>query len=229
MRIVVTGANRGLGLEFVRRYHQLGHHVEAVAREPNKSPELLALAASAPGKIRLHACDVARDIEARALPITLGDVAVDILINNAGVMGQMLPLDQLDYEDMLRTFNVNALGPLRISAALLPHLRRSTTRKIVHISSGMGSISDNTSGGAYGYRMSKAALNMACRSMAVDLRPENFKIVVINPGWVKTDMGGPNAPESVDNSVRFMMDRIEQLSPEQSGTFLHYRGHTWGW
>lgn len=203
--------------------------MEAVAREPGRATELTALAAASSGKTRLHACDVASDAGARALASSLGEVAVDVLINNAGIMGKMLGVDHLDYEDMLRTFDVNALGPLRVSAALLPHLRRASTRKIIHISSGMGSISDNTSGGAYGYRMSKAALNMGCRSMANDLRGEDFKVVVMNPGWVKTDMGGPGAPENVENSVGLMMERIEQLSAAQSGTFLDYRGHTWSW
>jgi NAD(P)-dependent dehydrogenase (short-subunit alcohol dehydrogenase family) len=229
MRVVITGASRGIGLEFVRRYQEQGHHVEAVARDPARSPELAALAAASLGKTRIHTCDVASDQGARNLAASLGDVPVDVLVNNAGVMGKMQALDQLDHADILRTFDTNALGPLRVTAALLPHLRRGATRKVVHISSGMGSISDNTSGGAYGYRMSKAALNMATRSMANDLRGEGFLVVTMNPGWVKTDMGGPGAPESVENSVRLMMERIEQLRPEQSGTFLDYRGHTWAW
>ncbi|MCS6900569.1 MAG: SDR family oxidoreductase [Myxococcales bacterium] len=229
MHIVITGASRGIGLEFVRRYQEQGHHVEAAVRDPARSPELAALAASSSGKTRIHPCDVTSDQDARTLAASLGDVPVDLLINNAGILGKMQALDQLDYADILRTLDTNALGPLRVTVALLPHLRRGSTRKIVHISSGMGSISDNTSGGAYGYRMSKAALNMAARSMANDLRSEGFVVVTMNPGWVKTDMGGPDAPETVENSVRLMMERIEQLRPEQSGTFLDYRGHTWDW
>lgn len=230
MRVVITGANRGIGLEFVRRYQEQGHHVEAVARDPSGAPELVRLAAASAGKTHLHACDVASDAATRALAASIGEVAVDILINNAGVMGKMLGLDALDHGDMLRTFDTNTLGPLRVSAALLPHLRRAPTRKIVHISSGMGSISDNTSGGAYGYRMSKAALNMACRSMANDLRGDGFKVIAMNPGWVRTDMGGPGAPEDVGSSVRQMMERIEGLTAEQSGTFVDYRaGRSWSW
>lgn len=229
MRIVITGANRGIGLEFVRQYLARGDSVEAAVRAPGEASELNALLASSGGRLRVHGCDVASDGGARELASAVGDAAVDVLINNAGVMGKMLGLEKLDHADMLRTFDINALGPVRVSAALLPQLRRGKTRKIAHISSGMGSIGDNTSGGAYGYRMSKAALDMACRSMAVDLRGEGFKVVALNPGWVKTDMGGQSAPTPVDTSVRMMIERIDQLTDEQSGTLLDYRGHTWPW
>lgn len=228
MRVVITGANRGIGLEFVRRYQQQGYDVEAVARDPERAMELTQLASSA-GKIRIHPCDVSKDTDVDALARSLGDTAVDILINNAGIKGRPLGLEHLDYKENLQIFDVNALGPLRVSAALLPHLRRAPTRKIIHISSGMGSISENTSGGAYGYRISKAALNMACRSMAMDLRKDHFKVIVMNPGWVKTDMGGLGATEPVEDSVRQMMERIDQLTEDQSGTFLDYRGHRWSW
>jgi len=229
MRIVITGANRGIGLEFTRQYLDRGDHVEAVARSPEGAGALAQLASSAGGRLRVHGCDVASDQGARALAASLGEVAVDVLINNAGVMGKMQALDALDHGDMLRTFDINALGPVRVTAALLPHLRRASTRKVAHISSGMGSISDNTSGGAYGYRMSKAALNMACRSMAIDLRGEGFKVVTMNPGWVQTDMGGSGAPTPVATSVGLMIERIDGLTPEQSGLFVDYRGHTWAW
>lgn len=229
MRIVITGANRGIGLEFTRQYLDRGDQVEAVTRAPESAGALAQLAASAGGRLRVHGCDVASDQGARALAASLGEVAVDVLINNAGVMGKMQALDALDHDDMLRTFDINALGPVRVTAALLPHLRRASTRKVAHISSGMGSISDNTSGGAYGYRMSKAALNMACRSMAIDLRGEGFKVVTMNPGWVQTDMGGAGAPTPVATSVGLMIERIDGLTPEQSGLFVDYRGHTWAW
>lgn len=229
MRIVITGASRGIGLEFARRYLERGDHVEAVVRSPASADALYALGAAAGGRLRVHGCDVTSDQAARALAAALGEGGVDILINNAGVMGKMQALEALDFQDILRTIDANALGPLRVTAALLPHLRRGAGRKVAHVTSGMGSIGDNTSGGAYGYRMSKAALNMACRSMAIDLRREGITAVVINPGWVKTDMGGPGAPTPVEESVRLMMGLIDGLSPAQSGAFLDYRGHTWPW
>lgn len=229
MRIVITGANRGIGLELTRRYLDRGDQVEAAARRPDAATDLAALAGAAGGRLRVHACDVGDDASARALAAALGDIAVDLLINNAGVMGKMQALADLDYADVTNTINVNALGSLRVTGALLPHLRRGSTRKIVHITSGMGSIGDNQSGGAYGYRMAKAALNMGCRSMAMDLRGEGFTAVVMNPGWVKTDMGGAHAPTPVEESAQKMIDLIDRIGPDQTGTFLDYRGHTWPW
>lgn len=229
MRIVITGANRGIGLELTRRYLDRGDQVEATARHPDAAGDLAALAGAAGGRLRVHACDIRDDASVRAFAAALGDIAVDLLINNAGVMGKMQALADLDHADVANTLNTNALGPLRVTGALLPHLRRGSTRKIVHITSGMGSIGDNQSGGAYGYRMSKAALNMGCRSMAMDLKGEGFTAVVMNPGWVKTDMGGSHAPTPVEESAQKMIELIDRIGPDQTGTFLDYRGHTWPW
>jgi len=225
MQIIITGANRGIGLELARQFLSRGDEVIATARDTAAATELAAL----PGNLRVHACDVTSDASVAAFVASLGDLAIDVLINNAGVMGKMQALADLDMADVLHTIDTNALGPLRVTGALLPNLRRAATKKIVHISSGMGSISDNSSGGAYGYRMSKAALNMGCRSMANDLRGEGFIAVVVNPGWVQTAMGGRRAPTPVDESARKMLALIDQLTPAQSGTFLDYRGHTWQW
>ena len=130
------------------------------------------------------------------------EAAVDVVINNTGVSGRRAGLGDLDLEDVMRTFNTNALGAVRVTRAFLPHLRRGAGKRVAHISSGMGSISDNTSGGAYGYRMSKAALNMASKSMSIDLRGEGIISVVLNPGWVQTDMGGASAPTRCAGSCR---------------------------
>lgn len=229
MRIVVTGANRGIGLELARRYLERGDQVEAAVRRPDAAEALGALAGPAGGRLRIHACDVSDDASVRAFAAGLGEVAVDLLINNAGVGGRRQRLGSLDFEDIARTIGTNALGPLRVTEALLPHLRRGSARKIVHVTSGMGSIADNTSGGSHGYRMSKAALNMACRSMAVDLRGEGFTAIVVNPGWVKTDMGGPQATTPVEESARLMIELFDRIGPDQTGTFFDYRGHTWPW
>lgn len=229
MRIVITGANRGIGLELTRRYLDRGDQVEAAVRRPDAATDLAALAGGAGGRLRVHACDIRDGASVRAFAAALGDIAVDLLINNAGVMGKMQALPDLDDADVVNTINTNTLGPLRVTGALLPHLRRGSTRKIVHITSGMGSIGDNQSGGAYGYRMSKAALNMGCRSMAMDLKGEGFTAVVMNPGWVKTDMGGSHAPTPVEESAQKMIELIDRIGPEQTGTFLDYRGHTWPW
>lgn len=229
MRFIVTGANRGIGLEFVRQYLARGDQVVAAARTPSSSAALCDLARAHPSALVTRPCDVTDDASVRDLASALGEGAVDVLVNNAGVMGRMLSLDEVDLADVTRTFEINAVGPLRVTRALLPHLRRSSVRKVAHISSGMGSIGDNNSGGAYAYRMSKAALNMAARSMALDLKREKIIAAVFNPGWVQTDMGGMGAPTRVEDSVGRLVALIDKLTLEQSGTFLDYRGPVWPW
>jgi NAD(P)-dependent dehydrogenase (short-subunit alcohol dehydrogenase family) len=224
MRFVITGANRGIGLELARQVAARGDFVEAGARDPGAAAELQVIAEREPARVRVHTCDVASDTSVRAFASSVGDVAVDVLINNAGVKGERRPLAEVDLEDALRTFDTNALGPLRVTRAFLANLRRGDGKRVVHMTSALASITDNTTGDAYAYRMSKAALNMASRSMAVDLRGEGILSVVLSPGWVKTDMGGPRAPLSVEESVRGMLGIIDRLTLEQSGLFFDYQG-----
>jgi NAD(P)-dependent dehydrogenase (short-subunit alcohol dehydrogenase family) len=229
MRFVVTGANRGIGLEFVRQLLDRGETVEAGARDPSAARELAALGKGPSSKLRVHTLDVSDDASARAFAQSIGDVAVDVLVNNAGVLGKMQSLEELDFEDVVATFRVNALGALAVTRALLPQLRKGNTRKVVHVSTGMASIADNTSGGAYGYRMSKAALNIASKSLSVNLRGERIVSVVVNPGWVATDMGGHGAPTSPKDSVAGLLKLIDGLTLEKSGQFLDFRGGTLAW
>ncbi len=227
MRIVITGANRGIGLELVRQCLKRGDSVIATAREPEQARELQSLAASSP-ELTVLACDVGDDSSVRAFAAKVKG-PVDALINNAGVMGAMTSLAGLDAADALKTYSINALGPLRVTGALLPQLRLGKGKKVLHVTSGMGSISDNTSGGAYGYRMSKAALNMGSRSMAADLRSDGIRVAVINPGWVKTDMGGAGASIDVATSAAGILAQLDALSAETSGEFLDYGGKRWEW
>jgi NAD(P)-dependent dehydrogenase (short-subunit alcohol dehydrogenase family) len=229
MRWVVTGANRGLGLEFTRQLAARGDVVEAGARDPSRSAELRALAAASGDRVRVHACDVGDDASVRAFAASIGEVPIDVVLNNAGTMGEMRPLADLDLADVTRTFDVNALGPLRVTRALLPQLMLGETRRVAHVTSGMGSIGDNGSGGAYGYRMSKAALNMMNRSLSVDYGKRGFVCVVVNPGWVQTDMGGSHAPTPVAESVAKMLARLDGLTAADNGTFLDYKGGTYPW
>ena len=152
-----------------------------------------------------------------------------MLVNNAGVLGKMQSLEELDLEDCLATFRVNALGAIAVTRALLPQLRKSKVRKVLHVSTGMASIADNSSGGAYGYRMSKAALNMASKCLAVGLRGDRIVSAVINPGWVQTDMGGSGAPTSVVDSAKGILQQIDALDVEHTGQFLDYKGGTLDW
>lgn len=231
MRFVISGANRGIGLELVKQLLARGDSVEAGVRDPDRATELMQLGKSPRGasQLRVHPLDVAKDQSARDFAAAIGDRAVDVLINNAGILGKMQSLEELDFEDMLHTYRVDALGALAVTRALLPAMRKGSTRKLVHISTGMASISDNTSGGAYGYRMAKAALNIASKSMAVNLRGERFISVVVNPGWVQTEMGGAGAPTPVHESAAGILERIDKLTLDQSGSFLDYRGGTLAW
>ena len=227
MRIVITGANRGIGLELVRQCLGRGDSVIATARDPRGASELQSLAGSSP-ELTVLACDVGDDESVRAFAANVTG-AIDALINNAGVMGAMTSLEDLDSGDALKTYSINALGPLRITGALLPQLRQGKGKKVLHVTSGMGSIGDNTSGGAYGYRMSKAGLNMGSRSMAADLRSDGISVAVINPGWVKTDMGGSGAPIDVTTSAAGILAQLDALSSKNSGEFLDHAGKRWQW
>jgi NAD(P)-dependent dehydrogenase (short-subunit alcohol dehydrogenase family) len=229
MRYLVTGANRGIGLEFVRQLAARGDTVDAVARKPQESSLLQELGQRFPTLVRLHTADVASDANVRALASAFENVGVDVLINNAGVMGRMGPLSDVDLEDVMKTFQVNAVGPLRLARALLPALRRGKARRIVHITSKLASIDDNKSGGMYGYRMSKAALNMASRTLAAELRSEEVVSTVVHPGWVKTDMGGPGALLSAEESVKGMLQVIDGLTLEHSGRFFGHTGEEVPW
>jgi len=224
MRAVITGASRGIGRELVRQLLARGDEVDACVRDPEALRELRA------EKLRVHRVDVTDAATVAALARELGSTAVDLVINNAGVYGGAeQTIRGVDFADALRTFEANALGALRVSLAVLPHLRRGTGKKLVHVTSGMGSIADNTSGGFYSYRMSKAALNMMSRTLAIDLRADKIISFVINPGWVKTDMGGPSAPTEVADSVRGILRAIDGATLDDSGEFLNWRGGRYPW
>jgi NAD(P)-dependent dehydrogenase (short-subunit alcohol dehydrogenase family) len=233
MRVAITGASRGLGLEFTRLYLSAGHQVLALARHPEKSKGLRdLLSAKHATSLTCIECDVAEDgsVE-RAGETARGTVdGLDLLINNAGTYGtrgEHLP--ELDLAEVRQVFEVNCVGALRVSRAFLPLLKKAPGAKLVHITSLMGSLADNRSGGAYAYRMSKAALNMASINLALDLGRDGIVSVVLHPGWVKTDMGGPNAPLGIEEAVRAMMQTIERLGPEDSGGFLDRHGKPQPW
>ena len=224
MQALVTGASRGIGLELVRQLAARGETVHAAVRDPDND-DLRAIAG-----VRTHRLDVSDDASVAGLARELAETPLDLLINNAGVYGgSQQSLRGVDYADAARTYETNALGPLRVSLALLPNLRRGAGKKLAHITSGMGSIADNTSGGFYGYRMAKAALNMMSRSLAVDLRGDKIVSIVINPGWVQTEMGGPGAPTPVAESVRGILRAIDEATITESGEFLDYKGGRYPW
>lgn len=233
MHIVITGANRGIGLELTSQYLARGDTVHAGVREPERAEQLRALAAGSDGRLLIAACDVASDASVRAFVAAVSG-SVDLLINNAGVRIEADELATLDLEAANRIFQVNALGALRVTRGLLPLLRRGEHPedrhgKIANISSNLGSIGENTTGGSYGYRMSKAALNMATRSLAQDLRPEGIVAVALSPGWVQTDMGGPEAPTPVAESAAGLIAVIDRLTMADSGGFFDFRSRRIPW
>lgn len=207
---VVTGANRGIGLELCRQLAASGAKVVAVCRK--SSPDLAALG------VRVEAdIDVADEKSVAALARRLAGEKIDLLVNNAGI-GEFGGLEGLDYGSVQRQFEVNALGPLRVTLGLLPHLQNGS--KVAIVTSRMGSIADNTSGGFYGYRMSKAAVNAAGVSLAHDLKDKGIAVVLLHPGMVGTDMTGGQGMKPSE-SVRGLLARIDALTLENSGSFLH--------
>ncbi|RAL24745.1 hypothetical protein DL240_00610 [Lujinxingia litoralis] len=229
MLYIVTGANRGLGLEFTRQLLARGHRVFATARNLEQAEELRTLASSAPDALQLFTLDIADPTSIAAFAKTCADHTIDVLINNAGILERGGTLGALDYEAIERGFQVNTMGTLRLTEALLPALRRSQGAKIVNLSSKMGSIAENTSGGSYAYRASKAALNMVTRSLALDLAAEGIIAFVVHPGWVLTDMGGPNALIDAQTSISNLLHVIDRAGPETSGTFQEWQGNTIAW
>jgi len=228
MNLVITGANRGIGLELVRQYLERGDSVHAGVRDPASAAELAALVASSGGRLQLGACEVSDEASVRSFAAGVKG-PVHLLLNNAGMRQRPDQLEDLDAAATLRTFQVNALGPLLLTRALLPQLRQAKGAKVANLGSGLGSIADNASGGVYGYRMSKAALGMATRSLAQDLKADGILAVVLSPGWVKTDMGGPEAPLTVAQSAAGLIAFLDALTPQQSGGFFDYGGEPLTW
>jgi NAD(P)-dependent dehydrogenase (short-subunit alcohol dehydrogenase family) len=228
--ILVTGANRGLGLEFTRQYLSEGYAVIAVARNTGAAHRLRQLERDSKGSLSLVEADVADSASVRRAASNIQTAAIDILINCAGVMGgDGQAIGSIDYHEWMRVLDVNVLGAMRMCEAFLDRVARSDRRLIVTITSGMGSLADNTSGGYIAYRTSKAAVNMAMRTAAIDLKPRGISCVVINPGWVKTDMGGPNAKLTPEQSVAAMRRVIAELGPNDSGRFYNYDGREYPW
>lgn len=226
--VLITGANRGLGLEFAKEYCNAGWTVFATAREPDKADELQKLGE----RVHVVRLDVTDAASVAALAKSLERQPLDLLINNAG-LGVKIDggpkLDQLKMADFERLMQVNAFGPVRVTQALLPNLRAGKGRTIVNITSGLGSITWNVQGGFYGYRESKASLDMFTRTLAAELRPEGFTCVALMPGWVKTDMGGPNATLTPEESVSAMRKVIDRLKPADDGKLFDYDGTNPPW
>ncbi len=228
--VLITGANRGLGLEFCRQYAQAGWQVLAACRNPAQATELQALAKNYQA-IQLQTLDVADFAQIDALARQLAAQPIDLLINNAGVYGDNANngFGQLDYAVWANNLLVNSQAPVKIAEAFLAHLLKGDGKLIANISSLMGSITDNSSGGSIMYRSSKAALNAAMKSLSIELGKQGVGVITLHPGWVKTDMGGPNALIEKEHSVSGMRAVLADFCLAQSGHFLKYDGQPLPW
>ena len=228
--VLITGANRGLGLEFCRQYAEAGWRVLACCRDPEHAADLRGLA-SRQGAVSLHRLEVDHFDQIDALSQELAGQSIDVLLNNAGIYGgsKQNRFGSLDYQLWTKVFRVNVQAPLKMAEAFLPHVERSSHKLIVAITSLMGSVSDNTSGGSILYRSSKAALNAAMKSLSIDLRGRGVGVLLLHPGWVRTDMGGSSAPTLPAESIAGMRRVIEAYGPQHSGRFLNFRGEELPW
>jgi NAD(P)-dependent dehydrogenase (short-subunit alcohol dehydrogenase family) len=225
--VMITGTNRGLGLEFVKQYAEAGWRVLACCREPDEAVDLKTLAIKHLN-IKVLALDVADFVQIDALALELRNEQIDILINNAGIYPSS-GLGKINYEDWATAFKVNSMAPLKMVEAFTPHVASSSLKKIATLSSKMGSLDDNTSGGSYLYRSSKTAVNMVMKSLSIDLKVYDISVVTLHPGWVQTDMGGPNGLIDTATSVKGMCRVIADLAPRNSGKFIAYDGKEIAW
>ncbi len=228
--VLITGANRGLGLEFARQYAQQNWRVLAACR--GVSEQLRELAAGHES-LSVHLLDVTDATGIRRLADELKDQPIDVLLNNAGRFGRgsfgdstvdSQSFGQIDYDDWQQTLAVNLMGPMRMAEQFVEHVAASEQRKIVTLTSMLGSMELNTTGGLYAYRSSKAAVNAVVKSMAIDLAGRGILAVAIHPGWVRTDMGGPGAQIDPGPAVAGMREVIAGLVPGQLGRVIAYDG-----
>ena len=229
--VLVTGSNRGLGLEWARQYAGEGWRVYATCRRPDEAEALQTLADAHP-EVSIHRLDVTDREQVEDMAAVLAGQPLDLLINNAGIYLERWGRDtlgQIDYDDWLTTLAVNTLGAFRVTEALLPSLEQGRKRLVVNISSHMGSIADINAPNDYAYRSSKAALNAASRGLSFELATLNIGLLLLHPGWVRTRMGGREAPLSPEESVAGMRAVVARFDPSMSGKFYRYDGQAMPW
>ena len=218
-KVIVTGGNRGIGLQLCIQLHARGDEVIAVCR--SSSQELSQL-----GVRVIEGIDVSDGDNVTALANELDGESIDILINNAGIL-RSDTLESIDYEAMLEQYRVNTLGPLRVTQALLPNLHEGS--KVAIVTSRVGSIEDNSSGNNYGYRVSKTAVNMVGMNLSHDLKAKGIAVILLHPGYVRTDMTGGGGGTSPEDSAKGLIERIDELDLENTGGFWHAEGYRLPW
>lgn len=223
--LLITGANRGIGLELTKRYAADGWTIIAACRTPKEAAALAALK----GDITIEALDVTDYAAVDRLAAKYGGTAIDLLLNNAGIYGNRDgALTVSDFDTYLQVLHVNSVAPMKLALAFLPHLKRATAAKIATISSRLGSI-ELGSGGSYAYRASKAAINAGMHNLALDLKSSGISCITLHPGWVKTDMGGAGADIDVGTSAAGLKKVIDGLTLKDTGRFYNYDGAELPW
>ena len=226
-QVLITGANRGLGLEFTKQYAADGWDVLACCRAAQSASALQSIA-NTNKSVHILELDVANFAQIDVLALQLKDQAIDVLINNAGVYPPS-SFGDTNYDEWAKAFRVNSMAPLKMAEAFVQHLTRSQLKKIATLTSKMGSIDDNTSGESYSYRASKTAVNMVMKSLSIDLKPYGINVVTLHPGWVRTDMGGQNGLIDAHTSVTGLRNVIEYLNVSNTGKFVAYDGKEIAW
>lgn len=221
---LITGANRGIGLELTRQALALGHRVIATCRDPSSADALTALE----GLLDVHALDVTDEAATQALATDLDGLKLDVLINNAGLMARRQSIDDMDYEAWMASFAINAIAPWRMSVAFAVHLDASAQPRVVTLTSQMGSL-ERADSDRVAYRSSKAAANMAMRTLAFEWLTRGITVCALHPGWVRTDMGGDNADLDSTESAVGLLQVVDALTLEDTGRFLDYEGNDLPW
>jgi NAD(P)-dependent dehydrogenase (short-subunit alcohol dehydrogenase family) len=227
--VLVTGSNRGIGLEWCRQYADADWRVFATCRHPETAGELHELAQKHP-RLTVHCLDVTQAESVHALRTELQHESIDVLVNNAGVyLEKYTPATVLHYDDWLQTLEVNTLGPMRVTEALIELVARSNRKLVVNLSSHMGSIAEIAAPGDTYYRSSKAALNAAMKGLSIAIGERGIGVLLLHPGWVKTRMGGWDATLTPAESVASMRTRVDEFSLDMSGRFFRYNGTEIPW
>ena len=227
--ILITGANRGLGLEAVKQYLALGFNVFACCRNPKNAYELLNLASKTDHKITIYQLDLMNEQDITTMSNLIDGKHIDILMNVAGIWGsQLQDLGNLSTEEWVQAFRVNTIAPIKLVEAFQKNILLGNKKIIANISSIMGSI-ELVEGGDYIYRSSKAALNCATKTLARDLASKNITVIALHPGWVKTDMGGYNAPINPQESISGILKVLDSITIKDTGSFFDYKGDIIAW
>lgn len=228
-QVLITGANRGIGLEHVRFFASQGVNVFATVRNPQDAHELKVFQSTLPGTIKIYAYDAISNQSNIILKDLIGNVPIDLLLANAGDFGTDTVLANMNTDDFFTQVQVNALGPIKLAETFIDNIALSNAKIIAFQSSIMGSTSLNEGGGFYSYRASKAMLNMFVKNLSIDLKHRNITVIALHPGWVKTRMGGPDAALRVEDSVAGQQRIFETVNLENTGTFINYDGQQLAW